>query len=251
MKNYSIRLASLALFFATGAAIGMENQPKVIIQNEAWGYDLLNGWGYYDIKVAINDEQFNEDESQQVKGGKAELLGNLNNISQIKIRRSGKLTKVVSWFSGLIAPELPVSVIDPEALNEIKTEANDPINVGKDVILVIGATTTGYALYSHMLRSTTEIKGETIIIDKDNPWSLFPLAEKAKQALQVSNFSASLKDLDALQQKNLITVAKLVLGFNADDKPTQACKKELYRFIFTISSGQNKRTTRSLEISVL
>ena len=166
MKKHSVRLASLVLFFATGAAIGMEYQPKVIIQNEAWGYGLSGG--YYVLKVSINDSQ----EEMQVKGGETAALGNLSNIDQIKIRRSGSGS---SW----IPSKVGVSTITAEELNEIKAEANDPINFGKDVVLTIEATTAGYAIRSHFWGVITFIKENPIIIDKNNPWSVFPIAEKS------------------------------------------------------------------------
>lgn len=218
MKKHSVRLASLVLFFATGAAIGMEYQPKVLIQNEAWGYGLSGG--YYDLKVSINDSQ----EEIQVKGGETAALGNLNNIDQIKIRRSGSGS---SWIPSMIG----VSTITAEELNNLKAEANEPTNLGKDVVLIIGATTTGYAMLSHFWGVIKFVKNKPIIIDKSNPWSVFPIAEKAKQALNVDNFSAnlSLSKLNFIQQQNLITVAKLIFGFNADDKPDKIAINKRYR----------------------
>jgi len=201
MKKYSVKLASLALFFATGAAIGMETPQKLIIQNEAWGYTT----GYYDIKVVIN----NSNEEIQILGGKPEPVGNLTDINQIKIRRSGR----GSFLS-------PYSYITPEQLNTLKQEANE--NIGKDLFLVIGATSTGFVIYTHFWAVTALVEGKPIKIDKDNPWTLFPEAEKAKDNLNVDFFNSN------EQRSKLITVAKLVLGFKVNDEPTASDIKKKY-----------------------
>lgn len=205
MKQLSIKLATLLLFFATGGAIGMEAPQKLIIQNEAWGYEI--GGYYYDIKVSINDSN----EEIQIKGDTSYTLGNLNDINQITIRRSGAL----SWLS-------PYSYVTQEQLNMFKEEANDPANIGKDLFLVIGSIGTKFGIYKSIWARTTVIGQDLMKIDKNNPWSLFPNAEKAKNNLNVDFFDTR------EQRSKLVTVAKLVLGFNANDNPTESNIKKKY-----------------------
>ncbi len=206
MKKISVRLASLVLFFATGAIIGMES-PKLIIQNEAWGFGT--GGGYYDLKVSVNDSK----EEIQITGGESADVGNLNGINQINIRRSGAGS---SWIPSFVG----ISTITAEQLNTLKQEAND--NIGNNLILVIGATSTGYGIYRHIW-TRTAIMGETIVrIEKNNPWSLFPDAEKAKNNLNVDFFNSK------EERSNLVTVAKLVLGFKTNAQPTASDIKKRY-----------------------
>lgn len=203
MKKYSVKLASLVLFFATGAVIGMEQPQKVIIQNEAWSYGLAGG--YYDIKVSINDSP----QEIQLKGSESKVLGNLDDINQIKIRRSG----AGSWLSSY-------SYITADKLNALKQEANE--NIGKDLFLIIGATSTGYALYTNFWAVTALVEGQPIRIEKNNPWSIFPAADKARNNLNVDFFSSN------EQRSKLVAVAKLVLGFKASDEPTASDIKKKY-----------------------
>lgn len=140
MKKFSVKLASLALFLTVGAAIGMEAPQKLIIRNIAWGYAAnQKGWDYYAIKVAINDSTQWVPENG-LEGGATIEVGNLHNVNQIKVRRSGAGS---SW----IPSALGESYITQQELDEIKQEAND--NIGKDLVLAIGATTTGFGLYAH------------------------------------------------------------------------------------------------------
>lgn len=199
------KLASLVLFFATGAMISMEQSPKVIIQNEAWSYGL--GGGYYDLKVSINDSK----EEIQVVGGKSKVVGDLNGINQINIRRSGA-------GSGWVPSMVGVSTIKSEELNVFKQEAHE--NPGKDVTLVIGATSTGYAVYTHFWGKPMQGAEES---NKHDPWSAFPEAKAAMEKLNVNFFN------DQEQRSKLLAVAKLILGFDVKDNPDKSTIEKRYR----------------------
>jgi len=206
MKKYSVKLANLALFFATGAAIGMESPQKLIIQNEAWGY----GTGNYDIKISVNDSK----EEIQIPGGERKDIGNLNGINQISIRRSGAFSSYIPSFVG-------VSAITSAQLNEIKQEADE--NIGKDLTLVIGATSTRYGLYTYYWGNPMQQKGEKPTATERDPWSIFPQAKAAKEKLDVNFFN------EREQLSKLIAVAKLVFGFKIQDNPDKETIKKRYR----------------------
>lgn len=207
MKRYSSRLAGLALFFTISTAMAMQEQ-KLIIQNEAWGYGL--GGGYYDIKVSIN----NSNEEIQIPGGEMRILGDLNNINQIEIRRSGKMT---SWIPSFVG----VSTITSQQLNELKRQANE--NMGKNLTLVIGATSTGYGLYTYYWGNPIQQEGRKPTATKHDPWSIFPQAKAAKEKLNINFFN------DSESRSKLIAVAKLVLGFDVKDNPDKEAVKKRYR----------------------
>lgn len=141
MKKHNLTLASLLLLCATDAAISMEApQPqKLIVRTIAWGYSLTNpkGWDYYVIKVAPNNSENWIPENGLEEGARLEL-GNLSDINQIKIRRSG-------WGSSVTS--VSISTITAKELNEIREEAKE--NIGKDVVLAIGTAGTGFGLSSH------------------------------------------------------------------------------------------------------
>lgn len=140
MKKFSVTLASLALFLATGAMIGMEAPQKLIIRNIAWGYAAnQKGWDYYNIKVAINNST-NWIPENGLEGNAQIVVGNVHDINQINIRRSGAGSAWIPSFAG-------VSTISQQELDEIKQEANE--HIGQDLVIAIGATTTGFNLYAH------------------------------------------------------------------------------------------------------
>jgi hypothetical protein len=187
MKKFSVKLASLALFLTVGAAIGMEAPQKLIIRNIAWGYAAnQKGWDYYAIKVAINDSTQWVPENG-LEGGATIEVGNLHNVNQVKVRRSGAGS---SW----IPSALGESYITQQELDEIKQEANE--NIGKDLVLAIGATTTGFGLYAHYWLPSSINKEENLPRDSDLPEEM----QIILNFLQTKSSSASEKTKDAINQ---------------------------------------------------
>ena len=87
MKKYTVRLASLTLFFATGAAIGMEPVPgEIMYSSKVYVKNNLSAGktGQYELAAQVNGQR-----EFKVQSGQVEKVGNLSGIKKLEFRRTG------------------------------------------------------------------------------------------------------------------------------------------------------------------
>jgi hypothetical protein len=134
MKKYNVRLASVVLFFATGAAIGMERplnpNIEVYVVNKAVGF----GGKQYTVTIKAEPDLMSTQmglepfEKKKVPFGSPIYVNQLSQIADIKT--SG------DYATGWISNE--------NALREIKQQANK-MNANADVYVhVVSNGSTGY-----------------------------------------------------------------------------------------------------------
>ena len=82
MKKYYLKFASLVLFFATSAAIGMETTGKVYAQNR-----LISQMGRFTQGISITEKSsyYFANNPIFIEPGKMESLGNISQISNIGV----------------------------------------------------------------------------------------------------------------------------------------------------------------------
>lgn len=182
MKSLTIISACLIAFIVTDPAVGTE----AYIRNEA---SNLAG-NFYDIYYSINYGLENK-----LAGQKTVSMGDLNKIKQLRISRAGTMSTFSPWSN---IPEEKIALIKKQA----------KFYEGKNVVLVIGATYTGFGLYTHLWVESPP---------SGNVWNLFRGAKLYMEKNRIDPI-----DFFSGQEsgKNNIIIAKLVFNYSEEDIPT-------------------------------
>lgn len=117
MKKYSVKLASLVLFFATGATIGMEAPKRIHLENLLSPMQIpLYGPSNYTLACIINDidDKNQPNYTKYASYNETVYLGLSDEIKTLKIRLSGPGTEKGAYVYDNLTDELKKQIAAKE-----------------------------------------------------------------------------------------------------------------------------------------